>query len=468
MKLTCLIIVCVTLSLASHVARADGFVHPGVLHSKEDLERMKAKVSAKAQPWLGGFDVLASSKYASADYRLRGPVTNCTIGGGKGQYEIRDDSSAAYCNALMWYIIGEKAHLQKAKQIINAWSGTMQTFDRKDNLSAGMSAQKFATAGEILRYTKGADWSEADILACEKMFRELLLPAILPTRAGNQGALCLTGEICIGVFCNDRKIVDHALETYLGNYRETDPRRRTVSLRSYVFDNGQSGEAYRDQPHPQGGIAHLAEICQTAEIQGIGLWGAYDNLLLKAFEYIAKYNLGEEVPFEPYTDGMGQRRNSISESGRGRFSPIYEMVAAYGTRRGLDVTYTRQVTAHLKYFPETGNADHPGFGALTYRLSPVALPSVPKDLAAFPDDGKVKLSWSAVSDAASYSIKCATRSTRDGGLYTIVAKKVETSSSTCVGLTNGTTYYYVVSSENKNGESANSAEVSVTPAVASK
>ena len=193
MKLTCLIIVCVTLSLASHVARADGFVHPGVLHSKEDLERMKAKVSAKAQPWLGGFDALASSKYASAGYRLRGPVTNCTFGGGKGQYEIRDDSSAAYCNALMWYITGEKSHLEKAKQIINAWSATMQTFDRKDNLSAGMSAQKFAAAGEILRYTKGADWSEADILACEKMFRELLHPAIVPTRAGNQGALCLTG-----------------------------------------------------------------------------------------------------------------------------------------------------------------------------------------------------------------------------------------------------------------------------------
>src|SRR5205807_6418156 len=51
-----------------------------------------------------------------------------------------------------------------------------------------------------------------------------------------------------------------------------------------------------------------------------------------------------------------------------------------------------------------------------------------------------------------------------GGSYLPVAGTTGTSF-TNVGLANGTTYYYVVSAVNTNGESANSAQISVTPAI---
>jgi len=60
------------------------------------------------------------------------------------------------------------------------------------------------------------------------------------------------------------------------------------------------------------------------------------------------------------------------------------------------------------------------------------------------------------------------RSTADGGPYTTVATGVTTTgyTDTDPALTNGTTYYYVVSAVNACTEGANSAQASATPAVA--
>ncbi|MFA9560474.1 right-handed parallel beta-helix repeat-containing protein [Evansella sp. AB-rgal1] len=92
-----------------------------------------------------------------------------------------------------------------------------------------------------------------------------------------------------------------------------------------------------------------------------------------------------------------------------------------------------------------------------------APPSVPSGLVALAEDGKVTLSWNAVSSAHSYNVK---RSTSSGGSYSVVAT-VSNTSYTNTSLTNGTTYYYVVSAVNSNGESNNSTQVSATPQVLS-
>ena len=69
------------------------------------------------------------------------------------------------------------------------------------------------------------------------------------------------------------------------------------------------------------------------------------------------------------------------------------------------------------------------------------------------------LSWSASSGATSYNVK---RSTTNGGPYTTIASPT-TTNYTDTGLTNGTTYYYMVSAVNTSGESANSGQVSAIP-----
>src|SRR5207249_6811950 len=89
----------------------------------------------------------------------------------------------------------------------------------------------------------------------------------------------------------------------------------------------------------------------------------------------------------------------------------------------------------------------------------VGVPAAPTNVTATGGNGQVVLSWSASSGATSYNVK---RSTTSGGPYTTIASP-STTGYTDTGVTNGTTYYYVVSAVNTAGESANSTQVSATP-----
>ena len=90
-------------------------------------------------------------------------------------------------------------------------------------------------------------------------------------------------------------------------------------------------------------------------------------------------------------------------------------------------------------------------------------PPPPTSLKATAGNGLVGLSWNASTGATSYNVK---RSTTNGGPYTTIASPT-TTSYTNTGLTNGTTYYYVVSAVNTAGESANSSQVSAIPTAGS-
>ncbi len=92
--------------------------------------------------------------------------------------------------------------------------------------------------------------------------------------------------------------------------------------------------------------------------------------------------------------------------------------------------------------------------------TPITLPPAPTGLTATAvSSSQINLSWTASSGATSYNVK---RATVSGGPYTTVATGVTSTSYSDTGLTASTTYYYVVSAVNANGESANSAQASAT------
>lgn len=88
-------------------------------------------------------------------------------------------------------------------------------------------------------------------------------------------------------------------------------------------------------------------------------------------------------------------------------------------------------------------------------------PSAPTGLTATAGNQQIMLSWTASLTATRYNVK---RATVSGGPFTMV-NTATTTSFTDTGLTNGTTYFYVVSASNSTGESSNSAQAFATPAI---
>lgn len=86
-------------------------------------------------------------------------------------------------------------------------------------------------------------------------------------------------------------------------------------------------------------------------------------------------------------------------------------------------------------------------------------PDAPSNLAATAEKSKVELTWASITGATGYNVK---RSTTAGGPYTTVVTNVTTTSYTDTSVSDGNTYYYVVTAVTSNGESSNSNEVSTT------
>src|SRR5438045_1520459 len=86
-------------------------------------------------------------------------------------------------------------------------------------------------------------------------------------------------------------------------------------------------------------------------------------------------------------------------------------------------------------------------------------PGAPTGLTVVSGNAQASLTWTALTEATSYHVK---RSTTSGSGYAQVTAPTG-ASFTDMGLTNGKTYYYVVSAVNAYGESANTTEKSATP-----
>lgn len=328
------------------------FVHPGIHHTQESIDFVKGKIAAGKEPWKESWDLLKKSRYASLRWEAepvphvqRGPSNNPNI----GSSDFTADGRAAYTHALQWALSGEKAHAQKAAQIIDAWSSTLEKISNHDaRLLVGMSGENYLIAAELLRHTWDG-WPKKNQDRFEKMLRKIWYPIIqdfYPSANGNWDAAMEQTMIAMGVFLDDQAIFKRAVNYYLKG-------QGNGAIGMYFKENGQCQESGRDQAHTQMGLEFLANTAETAWIQGLDLYSALDNRLLKGFEYTAKYNLGNEVPYAPYKSFEGRYHyKKISDESRGRLHNMYEKVLNHYThRRSMKAPFTQQ--AAEKNRPET-------------------------------------------------------------------------------------------------------------------
>src|SRR4051794_28367576 len=115
---------------------SSGFYHPGVLVNRAQLDFIKAKVNAGAEPWKSAFEAAKSSEWGALTYTPRprdcvecGPFSKPDL----GCKDEQRDSIAAYTHALLWAITGDKAYAQKSIEIMNAWSSTLTAGHKNSN-----------------------------------------------------------------------------------------------------------------------------------------------------------------------------------------------------------------------------------------------------------------------------------------------------------------------------------------------
>jgi fibronectin type 3 domain-containing protein len=123
------------------------------------------------------------------------------------------------------------------------------------------------------------------------------------------------------------------------------------------------------------------------------------------------------------------------------------------------------VQAGATYFYVVSASNAGGTSADSLPAGVTVAPAPPGGLAAAAGDQQVSLSWAAASGATSYTLY---RGPADGGPYQAVQAGITAPSYSDTGLTNDTTYYYVVTASNAGGESASSTQVSATPNVSTR
>ncbi|WP_329268793.1 alginate lyase family protein [Streptomyces pseudovenezuelae] len=450
--------------------RTDGsrtFTHPGLLHTADDLARMKAAVAAKQSPVHDGYLAFAAHPRSQATYTVQntGQITSWGRGPTNFQNQAVADSAAAYQNALMWAVTGDRANADKARDLLNAWSASLTTITGADGpLGAGLQAFKFVNAAELLRHTGYDGWTDADIARCERSFLDVWYPAVsgyMLYANGNWDLTALQTILAIGVFCEEPTLFEDALRFAAAGAGNGSVAHRIVT------DAGQGQEAGRDQGHEQLAVGLTGDLAQVAWNQGVDLWGYDDHRILANFEYAARYNLGGDVPFTPDLDRTGKYiKQGVSATGRGTLPPIYEMAYAhYAGVRGLDTPYTRAAVFRGSggaRLVEGGNDDLPGWGTLAYAGATAPAPTVPAAPAGVTAVGErtgITVSWLPSTWATTYTVL---RATRPRGPYAKIATGVGEPTYTDDRVRAGRTYHYGVVAANSLGSSADSAPVPAT------
>uniref|UniRef100_UPI0038096DB7 alginate lyase family protein n=1 Tax=Streptomyces sp. NPDC090499 TaxID=3365965 RepID=UPI0038096DB7 len=441
---------------------ASAFAHPGLLHSADDLARMTAAVAAQQSPVHDGYLALAANPRSSAAYTVQNTGQITTWGRGPANYQNQAvaDSAAAYQNALLWAVTGDRAHADKARDILDAWSASLTAVTGADGpLGAGLQAFKFVNAAELLRHTGYGGWSDAGIAGCEESFLRVWYPALSCYTLyanGNWDLTSLQSLLAIGVFCDEPALFDDALR-----FAAAGAGNGSV-LHRIVTDAGQGQESGRDQGHEQLAVGLLADAAQVAWNQGVDLWGFDGNRILANVEYAARYNLGGDVPFVPDLDRTGKYvKLAVSATSRGTLPPVYEMAYAhYAGVRGLDTPFTRNAvfrgTGGARVV-EGGNDDLPGWGTFAYAGATAPAPGVPTPPAgvtAVGEDRSVTVTWLPSAWADSYTVL---RASAADGRYEEIASGVGEPAYTDRGVHAGRTYYYTVSAVGSRGASGGSA-----------
>ncbi|MFG1960281.1 alginate lyase family protein [Nonomuraea sp. NPDC049028] len=333
------------------------FTHPGVLLGRDQLDFMRTKVNAGAQPWKSAYDQMMGHSLASLTRAAKpravvecGPYSNPN----NGCTDERQDALAAYTMSLAWYVTRDAKYAKKAIEIMDAWSAVIKDHTNSNApLQTGWAGSVWPRAAEIIRYTY-TSWPNVDRFVT--MLRTVYLPKVIngSNSNGNWELSMMEAAVGISVFLEDRTSYDKAITKYRGRvpayiYLSTDgelPKGAPGSgldtrdeLVKYwqgqtTFVTGLTQETCRDFTHTGYGISAISHVAETTKIQGQDLYPEVGERLRQALGFQSKYQLGAAVPSWLCGGSLNLGLGPITEVG---FNQLHN-------RQGIPMTNTQQLT----------------------------------------------------------------------------------------------------------------------------
>ncbi|HEY6913617.1 MAG TPA: alginate lyase family protein, partial [Paludibacter sp.] len=405
------ILICLHFCVAGALT-AQTFEHPGIFNRESDFARMRQKIAEKAEPWYTTWLNLLASPEAQIGWA--GPRAVATVirgGTGDNISLMYRDVAAAYQNALIYKISGDKAHGDKAVAILNAWASinTAVSGNSDRYLAAGLDGYQFANAAEMMRGYPGFDIEKFKNYMLNVFFYPMNERFIVGNAWGSpHNDACATNyrvnwDICnmnammaISILCDNKTGFDEAI-----NYcKSGDGTGNITRAINFLYPNnpttganiwGQWEESGRDQGHAVGGLSLYGLFCEIAWNQGVDIY-SYDNCRYrKGAEYVARYNIGDSVggvwkyndlPYTTYSRLMGSTCTWYTETAlggatRGKLGASWELIYNHYARRLNQGDKVKSVYEILqqqqgwsKSWPtlniHADTYDTPGGGALTF------------------------------------------------------------------------------------------------------
>ncbi len=258
--------------------------HPGLINSSAELDFIRTKILAGEQPWKKAYDALILN--APLTYN---PKFYANLSASANQQDSMTVScSTAYAYAFLWYVNRNQRYADKAISILNGWS----IFRTHPNaLYLSWAVPHLMNAAEIMQYTPGSGWKQADIDIFTQTVRNYMLP--INKKSFNTANILMTSiesHMSMAIYLDDKTEFNLALtrwRKYVPTviYLTTDGTAkvticedgRTVNTwtswsNNGPYANGLICETCRDLNHTKMSMNAMASCGEMAWKQGIDLF----------------------------------------------------------------------------------------------------------------------------------------------------------------------------------------------------
>ena len=346
------------------------FVHPGADNNQAELDFVKAKIKAGAQPWSNALNQMLP---LAITYTL---TTSPQDGNENAQ---KTDAKQAYANALAWYYTGTEQYAKNAIAVLNCWGKTFNGYavpavgqGNQSQLDAAWIGALLGPAAEIMRGYTG--WNPTDMATVQNMFKTKFYPALnqMSPWNGNVDLTQIDAMMNIAVFCEDETEFNLGLSRFATrvpsyfylNSEGTNGQYvppitgdggniQTFWSSPTLWVEGLTQETCRDNDHhAQFAMSSILHAAEVAWHQGVDVYTSNQERFIATLELMAHQIVSGNM------QGTCADNTTLSTTG-GDPNDVYDTwefgYNHYHYRKNNDLPYTKQVLQTVRNNSTQGN-----------------------------------------------------------------------------------------------------------------